>query len=293
MEDHHRVIMNNPFALPKIILLQQLRGFLALDVASGDLSSGMIPITAGHATISTKSSGILAGAEEAALLFEDNGIEVEQNLYDGAAITAGMAIFQLRGNLRDILMVERTALDFLMKLSSIATSTADFVAQIRPISPTLRLATTRKTTPGFGWFEKKAVFLGGGDTHRWNLSDMVMFKDTHLKFYGDPLKLLTAAKKVVSFSKKIEIEIEKPEDIPLAIQGGADIIMLDNMTPSQIQTVLEPLKKEHPQILFEASGNITLDNIESYANSGVDIVSTSAVVFYPHKPMDFSLRLQD
>jgi nicotinate-nucleotide pyrophosphorylase (carboxylating) len=181
-----------------------------------------------------------------------------------------------------------------MKLSSIATSTADFVARIRPISPTLRLATTRKTTPGFGWFEKKAVFLGGGDTHRWNLSDMVMFKDTHLKFYdGDPLKLLTAAKKVVSFSKKIEIEIEKPEDIPLAIQGGADIIMLDNMSPSQIQTVLDPLKKHYPHILFEASGNITLENIESYAKSGVDIISTSAVVFYPHKPMDFSLRLQD
>ncbi len=287
-------LVSHPFALPRAVLLQQLRAFLALDVASGDISSGMIPATAtGHAMIITKSDGILAGAEEAALLFEDNGIEVEQSLYDGAAITSGMTIFQLRGNLRNILMVERTALDFIMKLSSIATSTADFVARIRPINPTLRLATTRKVTPGFGWFEKKAVFLGGGDTHRWNLSDMVMFKDTHLKFYGDPLKLLTAAKKVVSFSKKIEIEIEKSEDIPLAIQGGADIIMLDNMTPSQIQTVLEPLKKEHPQILFEASGNITLENIESYAKSGVDIISTSAVVFYPHKPMDFSLRLQD
>ena len=289
--------MNNighPFALPRAILLQRLRAFLALDVGFGDVSSGMIPATAvGHATIITKSDGILAGAEEAALLFEDNGIEVEQSQYDGSAITSGMTIFQLQGNLRNILMVERTALDFLMKLSAIATSTADYVVRIRPINPTLRLATTRKVTPGFGWFEKKAVYLGGGDTHRWNLSDMVMFKDTHLKFYGDPIKLLTTAKKMVSFSKKIEIEIEKPEHIPLAIQGGADIIMLDNMTPSQIHAALEPLKKEHPQILFEASGNITLENIESYAKSGVDIISTSATVFYPHKAMDFSLRLQN
>ena len=283
----------HPFALPKNILLQQLRAFLALDVASGDLSSGMIPPTVGYATIMTKSDGILAGAEEAALLFEDNDIEVEQISFDGASITSGKTIFRLTGNLRNMLMVERTALDFLIKLSSIATSTADLVARILPINPAIRLATTRKVTPGFGWYEKKGVFLGGGDTHRWNLSDMVMFKDTHLKFYGNPLKLLTTARQLLSFSKKIEIEIENLEDLDLAIQGGADIIMLDNMTPSQIQSVLEPLKKQHPQILFEASGNITLDNIEAYAQSGVDIISTSAIIFYPHKAMDFSLRLQD
>ncbi len=288
-----RTQRNHPFTIPKPLLLQKLRSYLDIDIGFGDLSSGVIPSDAiRSAKILAKSEGILAGAEEACLLFEDLGLTVTQEKFDGEPITLGEKIFLIEGNLRNILMIERTALDFLMKLSSIATSTHDLVLQIRNANLNTILATTRKVTPGFGWFEKKAVFFGGGDTHRWNLSDMVMFKDTHLAYYhGDVSQLLHDAKKTISFSKKIEIEIEQVEDIGPAITGGADIIMLDNMTPEEIQKALSSIEINRDRVLFEASGNITVENIMAYARSGVDIISTSSTVLRPQKFMDFSLRL--
>ncbi len=189
-------------------------------------------------------------------------------------------------------MAERTALNILMKMSSIAASTADLVIQIQDHNLKTILATTRKVTPGFGWFEKKAVYLGGGDPHRWNLSDMVLCKNTHLKFYdGDIKKMIAQVKSQLSFSKKIEVEIERAEDIPVAIEGGADIIMLDNFTPEMIR---KSLKKYTPDshVLFEASGNITHANLLEYAKAGVNIISTSQVVFHPHIHVDYSLRLE-
>ncbi len=280
------------FSIPKPVLLARLRKYLDSDIGFGDLSSSFIPQNAkGMAKIIAKTPGIVAGAEEATLLFEDVGIKVKQNFKDGDKIQKGDILMELEGNLQNILTIERTALNFLMKLSSIATSTRDFVQMIHNNKLSTKIAATRKTTPGFGWFEKKAVFYGGGDTHRWNLSDMVMFKDTHLKFYnGDIEKLLETAKKKLSFSKKIEIEIEKTEDILKAADNGADIIMLDNMNPDQISNALS-LIKDRSHILFEASGNITKENLLDYAHTGINIISTSSTIFHPHKKMDYSLKL--
>jgi len=272
--------------------LTRLRKYLDLDIGFGDLSSSFIPEgEKGAAKIIAKTSGIVAGSEEATLLFEDVGINVKQNFDDGDQIEKGDILMELKGNLQNILTIERTALNFLMKLSSIATSTKDFVQLIQNNKLSTKIAATRKTTPGFGWFEKKAVFYGDGDTHRWNLSDMVMFKDTHLKFYnGDIKKLLEAARNQISFSKKIEIEIEKVEDILIAADNGADIIMLDNMNPDQISDALS-LIKDRSHILFEASGNINKENLLAYAKSGVDIISTSSTILNPHRKMDYSLKL--
>ena len=280
------------FSIPKSVLLARLRKYLDLDIGFGDLSSSFIPEgEKGTAKIIAKTSGIVAGSEEATLLFEDVGINVKQNFDDGDKIEEGDILMELKGNLQNILTIERTALNFLMKLSSIATSTKDFVQLIQNNKLSTKIAATRKTTPGFGWFEKKAVFYGDGDTHRWNLSDMVMFKDTHLKFYnGDIKKLLDTARNQISFSKKIEIEIEKTEDILIAADNGADIIMLDNMSPDQISNALS-LIKDRSHILFEASGNITKENLLIYAKSGVDIISTSSTILNPHKKMDYSLKL--
>ncbi|MHA1717927.1 MAG: carboxylating nicotinate-nucleotide diphosphorylase [Promethearchaeota archaeon] len=282
------------FSIPKPILLEQLRRYLDLDIGFGDLSSGFIPKEEiGKAKIISKSHvlGIVAGAEEANLLFEDAGIKVIQHIKDGEKIKKGDILMELEGNLRNVLAVERTALNFLMKLSSIATSTYDLVQKIQNEGLKTKIAATRKTTPGFGWFEKKAVYLGGGDTHRWNLSDMVMFKDTHLKFYkGDIGKLLKSAKNQLSFSKKIEIEIEKAGDIIEAAENGADVIMFDNMSPDQITDSLS-LIKDRSHIIFEASGNIDAENLLDYAKTGVDIISTSSTIFNPQKKMDYSLKL--
>ena len=176
-------------------------------------------------------------------------------------------------------------------MPSIASSTKDYVQKIREISAQTILAATRKVTPGFGWFEKKAVYYGGGDTHRWNLGDMVMFKDTHRSFFQHDLgQLLKTARQALSFSKKIEIEIESVADLPIALENHPDIIMLDNMSPNLIASTLKSISDRH-HILFEASGNITIENIQDYAKTGIDIISTSAPIFRPHIIMDFSLRL--
>jgi nicotinate-nucleotide pyrophosphorylase (carboxylating) len=288
-------ITDNPqLAYPKALLKAKLISLLETDLGFGDLSSTLIPSDAnGEAVIRAKSEGIIAGVEEAKIIFELCDVEVIIEKNDGQSVKKGDIIFKLKGLVRNILMAERTALNFIMKLSSIATSTADYVQQIRRKGLSTIIAATRKVTPGFGWFEKKAVILGGGDPHRWNLSDMVMLKDTHLKYYqGDLTKMIQIADAQTSFSKKIEVEIEKPEDIQTAIAAGADIIMLDNMTPEMIKAHLIPLKKDQNlKILFEASGNITEKNFLAFADAGIDIISTSQLIFHPHIHMDFSLRL--
>ncbi|MHA1520688.1 MAG: carboxylating nicotinate-nucleotide diphosphorylase [Promethearchaeota archaeon] len=283
-----------PYPIPKSIILSKLRNFLQEDIGFGDITSGLIPhADSGIAVIKAKSEGILAGLEETRLLCEDNQIFIQTRKMDGDKIKSGDIIAELQGNLRNILMVERTILNFLMKLSDIATSTHDLVQQVRSQGLNTIIAATRKTTPGFGYFEKKAVFLGGGDPHRWNLSDMVLLKDTHLKYYqGDISRLLEAAHNQISFSKKIELEIENPADITIAVEKGVDIIMLDNMTPNQVEEALK--NTEIPaHVLVEVSGNINNNNLLKYAQTGVNIISTSAIVFHPHKMVDFSLRLRD
>lgn len=281
------------FAIPQQILKKKIWKYIQEDLEHGDLSSGFIPKDVrSKAKIICKSSGIIAGLEEAKLLFEDAGLTVKTRFQDGDPIEKSKILLSISGKLREILMIERTALNFLMHLSSIASSTYDYVQKIREYSSNVILATTRKVTPGFGWFEKKAVYYGGGDTHRWNLGDMVMFKDTHRTFFHDDLaQLLQSAKQTLSFSKKIELEVESVDDIPIALENGADIIMLDNMSPNLIQKSLSKLKKGAKSVLFEASGNITLENIHLYAQSGIDIISTSAPIFRPHHWMDYSLRL--
>lgn len=268
--------------------------FLEEDLGFGDISSGILPSDAfGSAKIRSKTEGILAGAEEAALLFEMAEVNVKSSKLDGQIVKPGDTIFELSGKIQDILMIERTALNFLMKLASIASSTAQMVNTLRKKGVKTIIASTRKVTPGFGWFEKKAIYLGGGDTHRWNLSDMVMLKDTHLKYFqGDLVTMIQKTKAKIGFTKKIEVEVEKSEDVEKAITAGADIIMLDNMAPEIIQKTLQGLKsRKESHILFEASGNITSKNYLEFAQAGVDILSTSALIFHPHIIMDFSLRL--
>jgi nicotinate-nucleotide pyrophosphorylase (carboxylating) len=142
----------------------------------------------------------------------------------------------------------------------------------------VRIAATRKTTPGFRVFEKKAVFLGGGDTHRFNLSDAVLIKDNHIKILGLE-ECLRRAKERASFTKKIEVEVESQGDMIKAAKGGADIIMFDNMAPEEIARGVELLMEKglRGHMLLEASGGITLDNIQEYAASGVDVISLGAL----------------
>jgi nicotinate-nucleotide pyrophosphorylase (carboxylating) len=283
-----------PLAFPKELILDKLKAFLEMDIGFGDVSSTIIPPDAiADAEITAKSTGVVAGVEEVMLLCHHFGIGVKPIKFDGDRVESNDILFSLNGKVRDILMIERTILNLLMKMSSIATSVAELVVLIQNAGFSTKLAATRKLTPGFGWFEKKAAVLGGGDPHRWNLSDMVMLKDTHLKYYQNDIpKLLKVAKNSSSFSKKIEIEIENPQDLMKAIEAGADIIMFDNFDPKTIKAELARISDKKGHVLFEASGNITHENLVEYAASGVDIISTSQPIFHPHKVMDYSLRLK-
>ena len=194
---------------------------------------------------------------------------------DGEYVPAAGRVISVRGSARAILQSERLVLNFMARMSGISTLTRECVLTA---GGRVRIAATRKTTPGFRVFEKKAVFLGGGDTHRFNLSDAVLIKDNHIKILGLE-ECLRRAKERASFTKKIEVEVESHDDMIKAAKGGADIIMFDNMAPEEIARGVELLMEKglRDRMLLEASGGITLDNIQEYAASGVDVISLGAL----------------
>ncbi|GAG65224.1 unnamed protein product, partial [marine sediment metagenome] len=206
----------------------------------------------------------LSGIEEIEILFHILGVDVTLKKEDGDQIQSGDIIVELRGKTKDILLGERVGLNLMSHMSAITSTTRKFVNIIEKSGKIVKIACTRKTLPGLRLFEKKAVDFGKGDTHRFNLDDMVLLKSTHLKFYnGNVAELLKNVKSNVSFTKKIEIEVEKVGDVLIAVQNGADIIMLDNMNPNRVQDAINLLKKHNlrENVTIEVSGNITQDNI--------------------------------
>ena len=182
-----------------------------------------------------------------------------------------------------------------MHMSGITTTTKFFVAKIKESGKNVRIAGTRKTVPGLRIFDKKAIELGGGETHRFSLDDMILLKDTHLRYYkGNISKLLEDVKKRASFSKKIEIEIENVKDIVVAAENGADIVMCDNMTPEQVKEAIQLLKDNNlrEKVLIEVSGGITIDNLIDYCQAEPDIISTSELTQNPIEKVDLSLRFE-
>ncbi len=281
--------------LPDPLLRRKLLAFLKEDLRSGDITSLIIPAgNASKAEIICKRGGIIAGVLEARLLFELMGVKVDAPIQDGIEIKKGTVLMTLEGSTRTILSTERTALNLLHRMSAIATTTRKAVNAARKSNPQIRVAATRKTTPGFRAFEKHAVEIGGGDPHRWALDDMVLLKDTHKTvFGGDIAKMIQTSREKVSFSKKIEVEVETQAEAIIAAQAGADIIMFDNMTPDQIIATLKELVRQNLRSnrLFEASGGLTLETIPQYAATGVDILSLGSIIMYPSERVDLSLEI--
>ncbi len=245
-----------------------------------------------HGIIISKENGIIAGINEARDIFEDFGLETILNKYEGDNIRINDVIMEIKGNARCILTLERTALNLLMRMSGIATLTSRTVELIGEVNEDIILASTRKVTPGLQLFEKKAVKIGGGDTHRFKLDDCVLIKDNHIELVGNVNEAVKRAKKNVSFTKKIEIEVENLEDAVTAIKTGADIILLDNMSPDTIKKVLSSLKevKLRNKVLIEVSGGIKPQNIVEYAKTGADIISAGYLT-HSAKALDLSLEI--
>lgn len=274
------------------MLIKELESFIEEDLGYDDVSCTIVPDRPAEAVIFTKEDCIVAGIKEAGSIFCYLGIQAETTLKDGDRLKEGDIIFGLKGGAVSILRAERLTLNFLGHLSGIATLTRACMDVVRKHSKTTRVACTRKTTPGIRKFEKLAVAAGGGDPHRFNLSDSVMIKDNHVKLMG--IEAAIEAAKKTGFTRKIEVEVESADDAVLAAKLGADIIMLDNMQPEAVRETLEILKEKglRDSVIVEASGGISQANLEGYAKTGVDVISMGSLI-HKSRWIDISLEIID
>jgi len=265
--------------------------FLKEDIGPGDITSELVvpPEQAARGVMICKEPCIVAGVAEAAEVFFELGAKAVMKKTDGKRARKGDVVLEVTGSARSILAGERLALNIVMRMSGIATLTNSLVAKCRRVNPRVRVAATRKTTPGFREYEKKAVVLGGGDPHRMGLYDAVLIKNNHIRLAGGVEEALTRAKRAC-FTKKVEIEVENARDAMTALRHGADIIMLDNFKPAEARRLARELKKARPGVLIEVSGGIRPDNIEKYA-SGADIISLGWLT-HSYRSVDFSMRIE-
>lgn len=267
---------------------------LAEDEGFGDITSNTVVEEGKVVTgsIVSKDEGILAGIDIIRELFEDYDVKVNFWLKDGTKISKGDILMSFSGDARTILLLERTALNLSMRMSGVATAANHYVDLVKDYD--VRVAGTRKTSPALGKFDKYALKVGGADTHRFGLDDMVLIKDNHIATCKSPLDALLKAKENTSFSKKIEIEVESLDDAIECVKNGADIVMLDNMGPTEVKNVIAELEKldiRHNS-LIEVSGGITEKTIMDYAKLGVDIISIGALT-HASRSLNFSLNIED
>ena len=253
-----------------------IRMALQEDITSEDVSTNAVMRSAVKGTVDliAKEDGIIAGLDVYARVFQilDEKTEISFNFKDGDAVKKGDLLGTVTGDIRVLLSGERVALNYLQRMSGIATYTKQVSKLLEGSKVTL--LDTRKTTPNCRVFEKYAVRIGGGCNHRYNLSDGVLLKDNHIGAAGSVAKAVAMAKEYAPFVRKIEIEVETMEQVKEAVEAGADIIMLDNMTPEMMKEAVE-LIAGRAQI--ECSGNITKENIAKILETGVDFVSSGAL----------------
>lgn len=272
----------------KIRADELIRSALAEDVTNEDVSTACIlrERTEGQADLLCKQDGVIAGLPVFARVFAilDEKTEVTFFAKDGDQVKKGQKLAQVQGDMRAILTGERTALNYLQRMSGIATYTANVVRLLEGSS--LRLVDTRKTTPNMRIFEKYAVRIGGGGNHRYNLSDAILLKDNHIGAAGGVKQAVAKAKAYAPFTMKIEVETETLEMVKDAVEAGADIIMLDNMTHEQMKQAVALIAG---RAMVEISGNVTAENIEKLKDIGADIVSSGALT-HSAPILDVSLK---
>ena len=267
--------------IPRKVLEEKLREMLAEDIGQGDITTALIVSaeTTAEADVIAKESGVIAGIEEGKILLESLGLKVHTSVKDGEKIKDRQVLMRISGDAITILSAERTFINILSRMSGIATATRKLTEKIKKAGLKTRIACTRKTAPGLLYFDKKAVLIGGGDTHRLHLDDMILIKDNHIAMTGSVEEAVKKVREKASFTKKIEVEVETVEDALAAAKAEVDVIMLDNFSPKQIEKAKRLLKKAGflGKILLEASGGITAENIIAFASTGVDIVSLGEI----------------
>ena len=231
-----------------------IESYILEDLGFGDITSDALidDSLTGTAAIIANEPCVVAGICETEAVFQYFNIKTNALVSDGQSVEKGDIILEVSGSLKSILSAERTALNFLMRMSGIATVTHSISSKLSHA----KVAATRKTTPGFRSFEKKAVILGGGDPHRFCLDDLILIKDNHIAVVGGVAEAVIKAKKF-SFAKKVEVEVESIEDAEAAVKSEADIILLDNMSPEKAAKCYSLIKSLNSKIIVEVSGTIT------------------------------------
>lgn len=264
--------------------------FLAEDIGLGDITSdAVIGDEKALGVIVAKSKCVVSGLVEANHVFEHMKLDAEMLVENGQWVEPGTKVMTVRGPAKAILASERLALNFLMLMSGIATATRELVDLARAVNPKVRIAGTRKTTPGFRYYEKRAIMTGGGDPHRFRLDDQILIKDNHLKIVGSIAEAVRRAKKY-SFAKKIEIEAETLEQAVEAVKAGADVILLDNMTPEMVAETAKKVKEINAGAIIEVSGGIRPDTIALYAQH-TDVISVGYIT-HSAPAADFSMDIK-
>ena len=273
----------NKFYVDDIIKRAICEDINYLDLAT-DLLTDETSVTS--AEFVSKDEGVLCGIDVCLRVFEllDDSITVKKFMNDGSRVKKGDIIAEISGKTSTILKGERTSLNLIQHMSGIATMTSKYAEACKGTSASI--AETRKTLPGLRALEKYAVMTGGGRNHRFNLSDAAMIKDNHVDACGGITAAVTKLRSKMGHMNKIEVEVRDLEEFLEAVESGADVVMLDNMTPAQMT---ECVTAGAGRVLLEASGNITLDNVRETAMTGVDIISVGALT-HSAKAFDISLK---
>jgi nicotinate-nucleotide pyrophosphorylase (carboxylating) len=266
-----------------VVTDRQVEEWLREDIGHHDVTNDVPGETTGR--LVARESGILAGVEAATSVFEYLGVDVIDAAGAGERVEVGDTVLAVEGPARSVLRGERTAVNVAGHASGIATRTRAAVEAAREVSESVRIACTRKTTPGLRGVEKRAVAAGGGDTHRLDLSHTVMVKDNHVAEMGLD-GAITEFGRRASFTTKVEAEAENPEEARRAAEAGADIVLLDNMTPAEVQ---EAIGNVPGDTILEASGGITTGDVPAYAATAVDVISMGSLT-HSAPALDYSFR---
>ncbi len=279
--------MNDPITY-KVNADRLIQMALEEDITSEDLSTNCVmpEYQKGQVELICKQDGVIAGLGVFRRVFEllDENVEFQMHVKDGDEVKSGRQMAVVTGDIRALLSGERTALNYLQRMSGIATYTRSIARMLEGSGTTL--LDTRKTTPNMRIFEKYAVKVGGGSNHRFNLSDGVMLKDNHIGAAGSITKAVQMAKSYASFVHKIEVEVENLDMVREAAEAGADIIMLDNMSPEEMREAIAIIDG---RALTECSGNVTRENIQNMIDVGVDYISSGALT-HSAPILDISLK---
>jgi nicotinate-nucleotide pyrophosphorylase (carboxylating) len=274
-----------------------LTDFLNEDIGTGDITSNTlidekIDATAKIICKTNDDGAVVSGLSEAKTIFDICGCTSTPLVNDGSRVKEKTAVMVIQGSARSILKAERTALNLLMHMSGISTKTSQFVKKLGEYSEFVSISSTRKTSPGLRYFDKKSVVLGGGISHRYRLDQLILIKDNHIAIVGSVIKAIELVRSKYGSNRKIECEVCDHNGIIDAIGSGADIVMLDNFDPDLVHRSMEKIKNSglREKIIIEVSGGITMDNIYEYASAKPDVISVGSLT-HSFQSVDYSLEI--